>query len=464
MASNPFPSSSIPLLCNICPKKPNFSDTSHLLTHIASKGHLSHYYKTKVRSSNEEASRKLVEEYDAWYAACHIEDLMSERLDQKDRRKSRGRLPVTSGPPSKPPTTRNRLPQDPLDPRLSQRIKMEPQSRGASPFVDPTAIHRIYGPPMQMWPITPYVAAPTFKKEEEPSSETSTIPLRRNHRRRVHSRSTIEEDEEFDELDQPSQQDASKLKGVLWPGMNMFDSATPDMRRKRNQKKATSVVEHLETMSQTVEATELIFSPSGSLRRARTISGQPDSDSEPLKGEDTPPKKRRASKRDTNTATRTRPRRKRDQPLFYGTPKPYYGEEQSDDDLTYAKTLKRKRKLAVHRDNDDVENDETTTMKYLTSEFRNPVPQIDTHRPDNYLTMPNPFRPVDPAYFAHGMSTFQPDYIANPFSYEPSVLPHWDFIGQDLNTAIANPLFMGTYQPGVDEDDERTISAVTSDN
>lgn len=148
---------------------------------------------------------------------------------------------------------------------------------------------------MQMWPITPYVAAPTFKKEEEPSSETSTIPLRRNHRRRVHSRSTIEEDEEFDELDQPSQQDASKLKGVLWPGMNMFDSATPDMRRKRNQKKATSVVEHLETMSQTVEATELIFSPSGSLRRARTISGQPDSDSEPLKGEDTPPKKRRAS-------------------------------------------------------------------------------------------------------------------------------------------------------------------------
>lgn len=96
MASKPL-LNNIPLHCNICPKKPDFSDISHLLTHIASKGHLSHYYKTKVRSSNEEASRILIDEYDAWYAACNIEDLMSDRLDQKDRRNSRTRNSTNSG-------------------------------------------------------------------------------------------------------------------------------------------------------------------------------------------------------------------------------------------------------------------------------------------------------------------------------------------------------------------------------
>jgi hypothetical protein len=81
----------IPLHCNICPKKPNFSDVSHLLTHISSKGHLSNYYKVKVRSTNEEASRRLIETYDLWYAEWSVEELMSERMNQKDKRRTRAR-------------------------------------------------------------------------------------------------------------------------------------------------------------------------------------------------------------------------------------------------------------------------------------------------------------------------------------------------------------------------------------
>jgi len=82
---------SIPLHCNICPKKPDFSDVSHLLTHIASKGHLSHYYKLKVRSGTEPDSRELVEEYDQWYAEWNVEDLMSERMNLKDKKRPRNR-------------------------------------------------------------------------------------------------------------------------------------------------------------------------------------------------------------------------------------------------------------------------------------------------------------------------------------------------------------------------------------
>lgn len=79
-------SSNIPLHCNICPKKPSFSDVSHLLTHIASKGHLSNYYKVKVRSSSEEGSRRLIDAYDRWYADYGVEELMSDRMNQKDKR------------------------------------------------------------------------------------------------------------------------------------------------------------------------------------------------------------------------------------------------------------------------------------------------------------------------------------------------------------------------------------------
>jgi hypothetical protein len=82
---------SIPLHCTICPKRPNFSDVSHLLTHIASKYHLSNYYKVKVRSSNEEASRRIIESYDRWYAQWGVEELMSDRMNQKDKRRSRTR-------------------------------------------------------------------------------------------------------------------------------------------------------------------------------------------------------------------------------------------------------------------------------------------------------------------------------------------------------------------------------------
>ncbi|KAK5000373.1 hypothetical protein LTR16_006932, partial [Cryomyces antarcticus] len=80
-------STNIPLHCNICPKKPDFSDVSHLLTHIASKGHLSHYYKVKVRAGSEDYSRQLIEAYDRWYAEWKMEDLMSQRMNLKERKR-----------------------------------------------------------------------------------------------------------------------------------------------------------------------------------------------------------------------------------------------------------------------------------------------------------------------------------------------------------------------------------------
>lgn len=95
----------IPLHCNICPKRPDFSDVSHLLTHIASKGHLSNYYKVKVRSSHEEASRRIIDAYDRWYAEWGVEQLMSERMNQKDKRRTRARPAGMASTPYAPSRT-----------------------------------------------------------------------------------------------------------------------------------------------------------------------------------------------------------------------------------------------------------------------------------------------------------------------------------------------------------------------
>ncbi|EHK40892.1 hypothetical protein TRIATDRAFT_165088, partial [Trichoderma atroviride IMI 206040] len=46
----------IPLLCTVCPETPRFSDVSHLLTHIASKGHLHHETQTKLKSHQDIAA------------------------------------------------------------------------------------------------------------------------------------------------------------------------------------------------------------------------------------------------------------------------------------------------------------------------------------------------------------------------------------------------------------------------
>ena len=89
----------IPLVCGICPRKPTFSDLSHLLTHISSKAHLSTYYKLKIRSSSDEDARQTVEHYDIWYAENDIESFMSDRMKNKDERKKIKNgtyLPVTA--------------------------------------------------------------------------------------------------------------------------------------------------------------------------------------------------------------------------------------------------------------------------------------------------------------------------------------------------------------------------------
>ena len=67
------------------------------------------------------------------------------------------------------------------------------------------------------------------------------------------------------------------LKGVKWPGMSLFDSASLEAQRRRNQKKDESIVEQMEFNSVAVEQIERIYWPDGALKKERLITGNVES-------------------------------------------------------------------------------------------------------------------------------------------------------------------------------------------
>lgn len=79
---------SIPLRCNLCPKKPNFSDLSHLLTHISSKSHLAHRFKVELKARTDRQAYEDVREYDEWCERYGINALLADRMAAKEQKKN----------------------------------------------------------------------------------------------------------------------------------------------------------------------------------------------------------------------------------------------------------------------------------------------------------------------------------------------------------------------------------------
>lgn len=95
----------IPLLCSVCPDSPRFSDVSHLLTHIASKGHLHHETQTKLKAHEDFSAAVALQQYEQWYREYGIETLLVERLRAKQMKEAvrirRNRTPMTSAQTNK---------------------------------------------------------------------------------------------------------------------------------------------------------------------------------------------------------------------------------------------------------------------------------------------------------------------------------------------------------------------------
>ncbi len=342
---------SIPLLCNICPKQRKFSDISHLLTHVGSKGHLSRYFKLQVRSRQEPAAREQLGAYDRWYEKHEVERLLSERLTLKESKKANPRrrlekyiVPVAHKRETTMSATRHRagvlIDDDLLDPQLSQQHVKEERPRFAAaslPTTEAASKHRTHIPRMHLWPTArerihetakplDEQPLPTMDSEDRTGSDDesccntpsvtfrtksyypdpSTVSSLQDAMLFDSGPSVVAADdagsshhEEMEDLDLISE--GTKLKGVFWPGMDIFDSATPEMRRKRNQKKDGSILEKMMISAAEVEPTELVFTAEGNLKKQRRISGMVE-DSSPVK-EVTPKPKRRRSNPKKSTLT-----------------------------------------------------------------------------------------------------------------------------------------------------------------
>lgn len=85
------------LSCTICNKKPHFSDVSHLLTHVASKAHLSSHFKLQVNSRHDLRARADLTKYDRWYEENHIARLLSDRMaSSRSSRRRRSKRSIGS--------------------------------------------------------------------------------------------------------------------------------------------------------------------------------------------------------------------------------------------------------------------------------------------------------------------------------------------------------------------------------
>ncbi|KAH8731376.1 hypothetical protein GQ44DRAFT_642427 [Phaeosphaeriaceae sp. PMI808] len=470
-------SSNIPLHCNICPKRPNFSDVSHLLTHIASKGHLSNYYKVKVRSSHEETSRRIIDTYDRWYSEWGVEELMSERMNQKDKRRTRTK-PAIRPPPAPtieapiPRPTRRVAVSSLLDPRLSdqQVIKIEPMET-PTPSLRPGPVlrHRNFAPNVQYWAIESRASSRSYTNPDyETSSEYSDLSERRRYRYTAADSCAIEDTPVEAANDPMAVSESTKLKGVYWPGMDIFDSATPEMRRKRNQKKDSSVVEQLELNSQEVEATELIFTPQGSFKRQRRISNSEydDEDEVEVKAESPKPTRIRSALARMNVNI---PRsRQVSRSMLFSSRNQYEDRGRSIFDYSRNdRVSKRKRAgFGVYQDDHDIEASfsQPASLDYLNSAFTrqlspSPTPAFASYKQLNegyqYENKENALPP--PQSYGNHHNYHGIGFHHHPYSYGDVQ----DQRGFQYNENLYNGNEM--YEPRhQDDDDQRTLTAPPS--
>ena len=300
---------SFPLRCIICSKSHNYSDISHLLTHIASKSHLSNYFQAQVRSHQDAELAQKLRTYDEWYTQNGMATLLSQRMLQKESRQKGKTTPRPRSTTHKQEAPiRKRAynedgvfhgPGSVIDPTLFNS-KIEPGYDEALPSTPKVGLGKknptsCLGEKETTSPIELYrsYSYPSPQAHDHPRSLASCIPIYDEEFSRdvgyfdspVGGRADRMSDQQGDF----EKSDMTKLKGVIWPGMSLFDAASPEARRMRNQKKDTSVLTMMRANSQMVEPTEVIYFPSWEIKKERFISGDVESSPPPAEA----PKKRK---------------------------------------------------------------------------------------------------------------------------------------------------------------------------
>ncbi|KAJ8127761.1 hypothetical protein O1611_g5874 [Lasiodiplodia mahajangana] len=283
----------IPLVCFICPKNSNFSDLSHLLTHISSKGHLHNMFQLNlVREVDAEAELAIVE-FDAWYKHNGIGALLRARKTAREQRDNNQRRNQTSsgfGDNTMAARPSNRGGRSGRRGRGNNRTGSLHRNAGIN-ALDESDIVKFESDDDEVHNRHGYHSAPYAWHSGSP------YPTNPNH---YANQPTTQFQDYLEDEDDSSRYEASELyspyptedtpdtieddtgalilKGVVYPGMSGFDSATEKDRRMRNQKKDPAVLLKLEANSQLVTRVEEVLDTNLNYHRTRDVYDEPSID------------------------------------------------------------------------------------------------------------------------------------------------------------------------------------------
>lgn len=203
-----------------------------------------------------------------------------------------------------------------IQPEQSGRLPDQPTGRSTKPFPDRGLELRTHPRGRQFGynlrcagilqagvqhPAPPISSQQQAQLHRSHSTSKSSSPLRQYRRSlsadSIQSSSSLSvlgtDDEETPAVDPTIVKGSIKLKGVVYPGMDIFDSASEAVRKTRNQKKDGTSLAEMRRQSALVLPNELIFHGDGGFKRQRPIQGY-GSDDCPTTPECTPPPKRPA--------------------------------------------------------------------------------------------------------------------------------------------------------------------------
>ncbi|GAW14305.1 hypothetical protein ANO14919_037060 [Xylariales sp. No.14919] len=288
----------IPLVCFICPKNSNFSDLSHLLTHISSKGHLHNMFQLNLSRDVDENAELALVEFESWYKQNNISALLRARKTAREQRDNHqhqqrriqtassfggdaalaSRQSVRGGRSNRRSRgnakyrTRRDSGIDELD---GDVVKFESDiDEVENNHEHHSATHAPYvwhsGSPYpnnaSQYADNPSCQFQDYLEDEDDSSKYEPSELY----------SPFPPEDTPDTIEDDT--GALILKGVVYPGMAGFDSATEKDRRMRNQKKDPAVLLKLEANSQLVTRVEEVLNTNLDYQRTRDVYDEPSVD------------------------------------------------------------------------------------------------------------------------------------------------------------------------------------------
>ncbi|KAH8676131.1 hypothetical protein BX600DRAFT_546822 [Xylariales sp. PMI_506] len=325
----------IPLICTICPKNSKFSDVSHLLTHIASKGHLSNMFQLDIAKNTDDSARHALDAYNIWFETFNIRGLLQSRSENRQQRISRGRgrsisnsanqtaelslghLSATDndifgtrsarrGKSNNAMTSSDQMKSEP-NPEGDLESTLQPSDHmshlygweGVRRTPDWSGLDIAYLPPRRMVQ-SDIDAHPVNGEGEDGDNEygrssniyqslgggedmQDNVDVSSGHISEDMNKRAIT-DEEANTKVTLSEEERERihfskyLKGEVLPGMGGFDAATKDERRRRNQKKDPAVLAVMEQNSQAVGRTEHVRNFDLEVQRERDVYDEPSLD------------------------------------------------------------------------------------------------------------------------------------------------------------------------------------------